>query len=1279
MKRAQLILLLALGATGCSTTSALAARGHEFTGAFGWGVLNGASELQHCAGEPAPNCQPGAAGNGEGQFDDPVAIAVNEASGNLYVVDKNNDRVEIFNASGSEFIGEFDGSGLHANEGAAAGSGGLPEEVPTGKFDEPEGIAVDNSCALRHLAEPKCKEEDPSNGDVYVVDTTGHKGGTLEEERMVIDKFDSSGKYLGQITRNLEPGNPFSESGFRQLFGVAVDPRGEVWVEAQNFGSAPDGASNYTNALMNNWVAFHSTEDAQSAVAAPGFAVDGEDNLYVHNTFGTNDRLAKFSTKGEGALAELISAEVDEEPPTGVAVELASGDVYISHETNVHRVGPSGSSLEALSKVPGTPSFSGVAVNSATLTVYAAETTANRIDVFGPEAPGAPTVQEGSTGVTDVTASSASFTAEVNPRSEENEAATSYAFQYGPCESASSCPSEYPQSIPAPEGILAANYEPDAISAHPQGLQPHTVYHMRVEARNSHGQAFGEEVIFTTQGTSSPALPDARQWELVSPPDKHGAAIRPSGTIQAAAGGDAISYLANAPSEANPAGFSQAVQILSRRTSASWRSADIATPHEAAVGVSIATDDEYQFFSEDLSSALLSPFGPFTQAVSPQGSERTIYLRSNFPAGDPSEPCTSSCYRPLTSGCPGGGEPCPPAVQEAANVPEGTKFGTEKGAPSLLGASPDASHVIFTAYARLTEDAPPEETNGTGSLYEWADGKLTLVSVLPGGQAALADTKPALGSSLEVGGVKIARHAISPDGSRVVWSAGELDGSHHLTGAQHLYLRDTAAGHEQTISLDSPEAGCTVKCKGTSQPIFQIASADDSRIFFTDSRPLTQSSGASDLYECLIEEDEEGELHCRLSDLTPQPGAEEAGVLGLVAGASEEGTSIYFTANGRLSTEANARGEAAVAGSCKGNTQSSDSESVTAPQRCNLYERSGGQTRLVAVLSGADSPDWSLGGHGLRSLSDRSSPDGRYLAFMSRRALSGYDNRDAVSGKPDQEVFLYDSSAGGGQGALTCASCDPSGARPHGVPYKQIDTAEGGLSGGSRIWPAGAWIAAIVPGWRTLSEVQGLALYQPRYLSNSGRVLFNSADALVPQDTNSNMDVYEYEPAATGGCNGKRESFSPASGGCAEPISSGTAKEESVLLDASESGDDIFFLTGQRLLPSQDLDTSLDVYDAHACSAASPCLPEAPTPPPACEGDACQSPGAPPEDQTPGSLTYQGPGNPASSPSSSPVVIVKAKTKKPVRCVKGKKLSHGKCVKHAKTRKKRTARRKRTG
>lgn len=1235
---AALALLTTLALLLVPATPALAVRGHEFAGAFGWGVADGSPELQRCQSKApgeAPKCLPGFAGEGPGQFNAPNAIAVDEATGQVYVVDKGNNRVEIFNASGSEFQGEFNGSGLLPNEGKAAGSGGGAEEIETGKFDEPEAIAVDNDPAS------------PSFKDVYVADTNGHV--ETKEAPPVIDKFSPSGEYIGQITRN--PDGISSEEGFKKIRGVSVDPGGEVWVEEQNLGLPlfAQGAANYTNEVTNKWIAFRSSESGQLSVAAPGFAVDSAHNFYVHNTFGNGDRLDKFSEAG--GESGLLSDEVDEEPPTAVGVEAGSNEVYIAHQSNVHRVDASNVSPEkpnAISQetlaAPGTPHYDGVAVNAATLTVYAADAQANRVDVFAPEGPKPPTVQPGSTTVSDVSASSASFAAEVNPRSEPGEKATSYHFEYGPCASAASCPeSPYTENSPVPDAALSANYEPDPISAHPQDLLAHTVYHVRVFAKNALGETRGEEAIFTTQGTGAQPLPDGRRFELVSPPDKRGAILFPivgSGIVQAAANGDAISYLANAPTESGPAGFSQTVQILSRRVFPSWLSEDIATPHEATVGVSLGGNGEYHFFAEDLSSAIVQPVGPFTRAISAQASERTAYLRRNFPPGDPTDPCSAFCFQPLVSGCPGEGEPCAKAVEEVANVPEGTKFGEEEEGkctsvcgPLFLGASADASLVLLSSSTALSEGAPEGEG---GSLYEWSGGRLSLVSVLPGGQASAPQSRPAPGFLNENGTIRIARHSVSSDGSRIVWSAGELNGKKEPTGNRHLYLRRTS-GEATTIQLDKPEAACSAKneCKGSANPIFQTASADDSRIFFTDSQPLTRSSGRSDLYECEVEEAEEGQLSCALSDLTPLGASkEEAGVIGLAAGAAEDGSAIYFTANGKLSKGANEQGKEAVAGDCKGDTISEVLESEIAPQRCNLYVHAGGQTRLVAVLSGADFPDWSLRERkGLTGLTARVSPSGRHLAFMSRLPLTKYDNRDAASGKPDEEVFLYDSSANSGQGALVCASCDPSGGRPRGVEYRQINVDRGGLAGGSGIWPEGAWIAASTPGWTALGEAEGFALHQPRYLTDAGRLFFNAADALVPQDANKTEDVYEYEPPSVGDCKSELPTFSPSAGGCVALISSGTGKEESAFLDASESGDDAFFVTAASLLPNQDVDQSRDVYDAHSCSS-SPCLPEAPTPPPACEGDACQSPGAPPEDQTPGSLSFQGPGNP--TPSSAP-------------------------------------------
>ena len=78
----------------------------------------------------------------------------------------------------------------------------------------------------------------------------------------------------------------------------------------------------------------------------------------------------------------------------------------------------------------------------------------------------------------------------------------------------------------------------------------------------------------------------------------------------------------------------------------------------------------------------------------------------------------------------------------------------------------------------------------------------------------------------------------------------------------------------------------------------------------------------------------------------------------------------------------------------------------------------------------------------------------------------------------------------------------------------------------------------------------------------------------------------------------------------------------------------MFFLT-QAPLSTTDTDTAYDVYDAHVCSASSPCSPPPPSAAPECSGDSCQNPVAPPTDSTPASLTYHGPGNATPTPAAT--------------------------------------------
>ena len=854
----------------------------------------------------------------------------------------------------------------------------------------------------------------------------------------------------------------------------------------------------------------------------------------------------------------------------------------------------------------------------------------------------------------DVSATAATLNASIDP----NGAATSFFFQYSTANTAScgSSPASC-TSVPVPAGQLPAGTSVVEVpSEHVQGLSPDTVYHFRVVAVSG-GETFdGPDETFTTQTAGSFTLADGREWELVSPPDKHGALILPineRGVIQAAADGDAMTYVANAPTESGPSGYAEGVQVFSTRGPDGWESRDIALPHEAATRLSGGNGFEFRFFSEDLSQGVVQPFGALVPSVSPEASEQTAMLSSDYLNANPDEPClpaSMQCFKPLVTGKEG-----------YANVPEpGTTFGEEAECsgpepeatlcgPHFLDATPDASHIIL----RSTVALDPQIT-GEG-LYEWAAGKLAPVSLLPkGAGAAPAPELGGFGGSFES---PSARGAIFEDGSGVFWSKGG--------GENHLYVRDVP--HEETTLLDVPQPGVTAS--GPARAQFQLASADGLTVFFTDTQHLTADSGGvgADLYEAKLKTEPNGTLKvASLTDIAPG-----GDVQGEVLGISTDGSWVYFVANGVLAA-------GAVHGSCQESASSAGEE-------CNLYVRHAGVTRLVVVLSGADKPDWDYNGEGgeLERLSARVSPDGHWLAFMSQRELTGYDNRDVVSGQPDEEVFLYD----GVTGRLVCASCNPTGARPVGEEYRNLEAGNGGLVGGDRVWEPAVWLAANVPGWTPFELT--VARYQSRYLSDSGRLFFNARDGLVPQAVNDEWDVYEFEPegvpagehACSASSGNGSDVYRPARGfevegrageegsGCVALMSSGESPQESAFLDASESGGDVFFLTTARLEPRLDYDDSIDVYDAHECTSASPC-----TQPPAEQSPACDTEASCKASPTPqptiygptGSATFNGEGN-----LLAPVPVTKAIVPpKPKKCAKGKVLKKAKCVPKAKAKKK---------
>ena len=186
---------------------------------------------------------------------------------------------------------------------------------------------------------------------------------------------------------------------------------------------------------------------------------------------------------------------------------------------------------------------------------------------------------------------------------------------------------------------------------------------------------------------------------------------------------------------------------------------------------------------------------------------------------------------------------------------------------------------------------------------------------------------------------------------------------------------------------------------------------------------------------------------------------------------------------------------------------------------------------------------------------------------------NGFNNADANSGSPDDEIYLYDAS----NGSLACASCNVTGKQPIGS--SSLDPVEGAVLGGGD-------------------------MYLQHNLSDDGsRLFFDSGDAIVPTDNNGHIDVYEYE-------NGQKFL-----------LTSGTSDDDSLFYDASANGNDVFFATRDQLVP-QDIDGQQDIYDARVDGGF-----PVPSPLPPCVGDACRPATTPLPPPMIATVTFVGPGN----------------------------------------------------
>jgi hypothetical protein len=163
----------------------------------------------------------GGSGSTDGKFNRPQGVAI-DSSGNIWVVDKNNNRVQKFDETG-KFLLQFGGLGS-----------------ADGKFNDPRGIAVSSNGTVwvSDIGNKRVQAFDSQGAFIRKITTemnmpyglaTG-PGGVLwvaDPGTARINKYSESGSYLGKAYGSAA--NPTGGSDLNYPVGLATDAAGNVW------------------------------------------------------------------------------------------------------------------------------------------------------------------------------------------------------------------------------------------------------------------------------------------------------------------------------------------------------------------------------------------------------------------------------------------------------------------------------------------------------------------------------------------------------------------------------------------------------------------------------------------------------------------------------------------------------------------------------------------------------------------------------------------------------------------------------------------------------------------------------------------------------------------------------------------------------------------------------------------------------------------------------------------------------------------------------------------
>jgi uncharacterized protein YegP (UPF0339 family) len=564
--------------------------------------------------------------------------------------------------------------------------------------------------------------------------------------------------------------------------------------------------------------------------------------------------------------------------------------------------------------------------------------------------------------------SSATLEARIDPSG----FATSYRFEWGPT-------TAYGTSVPADFEPFVGSGEPVRVTAKVGGLSAAGTYHFRIVATNSVDVT--ESPDQTLETLNSCGLPDGRCFELVSPwdvgPNSAAGLIAAGNELEfqaARTGSGAVAYdIENGLPDSTQGG---AVLFRGKRGSGGWSSTQLSPPilvRNELAGPSSAASATL-FLSSDLSCGVVASSQPLT------GDAGTNFARE---AGG------SNLYRTNPDGSFTAITTLPPQnTEEEVKSSQGLFGGVFQNEYKVLGATQDCRKVVFSAQYIY----PGVDCLGTNRLYEWDEGALRCVGIVPGpsGDAPVVAQGGADHNHFNV---------LSQDGSRVFFSAMRKASPNPAEiGKVAVFVReDGTSTRDLSLSQTStPDEGAT----------YQYATKDGSRVFLTANAGLTDesSSEGTDLYEYDLESEE-------LTDLTVNQDEGGAAVAGFV-GASEDGSRVYFLAKGQL-----------VPG--RGRTFAENQGTGA----YSLYSAREGDIRFVASIDVVESEEFkAITVESLDKTTSRVSPDGTYLLFETSSNVTGYES----GGKFAKEAYLYDSQAE----ATVCVSC-----RQDGQPSVAADSA----------------------------------------------------------------------------------------------------------------------------------------------------------------------------------------------------------------------------------------------